>query len=363
MKKILFLNLIILHNLVYAAENNQQVGAPRRRGEQPYSSQQRNRQLPKTPREQYKWTKLHQAAFEGNVGNVHRLLTVPLNPAQRQWPANPNKQEPNQHKTPTFIATEKNSYNTLAALLEDPRTNPNITNRHGLNPLLFAVKNNLFERVQQLVQHHRTNCNFTDPHGYPPLFYAQNEKIAQLLVKGGACVDYLAPNGRTPIQAFEEQGKFGIAAAIQQAHDALQIKTAQRQAAKAQMMLQAATETGRSRAATAKAVVAVCPICQEPTDQGTIEPFTCNHSLHVACWQEAEKQAFAAHCLLCETKERRSALADAAERAEAAAHYRTLKEQAEADEQDFLLALALAAQDELIYSDEENEEEETLFDN
>jgi ankyrin repeat protein len=320
MKKIILLSLTFLVSSTHAAENNQQLGAPRRQREEPYNRRQLRRQLPKPPREQYKWTALHQAAFEGNVGNVHRLLTVPLNPAQRQWPANPNKQEPGQHRTPTFIATEQNSRHTLAALLEDPRTNPNIPNKNG----------------------------------YPPLFYAPTEEIAQLLVKGGAHVNYLAPNGRNPIQTFQEQGKFEIAAAIQQAHDALQIKIAQRQAAKTQIALHSATEASRSRAATAKAVIAVCPICQEPTDQGTIEPFTCNHSLHVACWQEAEKQAFAAHCLLCKTKERRSALDESAKRAEDAAHARKLKEQAEADERDYLLALALAAQDEPTYSDEES---------
>lgn len=327
----------------------------------PSRRQRGQRTLPTAPTP-YKWTALHTAAQDGNVGNIYRLLQIPHNPQQGMWPANPNKQEPVFLKTPTFVATEYNNPATLIALLSNGRTNPNIPNRNGVTPLFLAVERAFSECVKHLTEHSTINCNVTNSDGYTPLFFTPTEEIAEFLVKGGADHTYLAPNGTTPIQALRMQGKFNIADAIERAAAEKQVTKEQREAVRARMETAATLERTHSKRAAQQTTSEKCPLCQESTENNITAPFTCGHSLHADCWQEVQQNGFGSSCLLCNITEFRSHDTPAIQETASQTVARLQEEQREMEERDYLAALALAVEwDTLEPETDPEEEEETVF--
>eukprot|EP00959_Pyramimonas_sp_CCMP1952_P326630 6837282-Pyramimonas_sp.AAC.1 len=99
--------------------------------------------------------RLHLASTEGNLKEVHKLLSSKN--------VDVNEPEKRSGNVALHYAAAKGHLDVVRTLLADPRTNPNKENYHNTTPLILASGNGNVEVVEELLSHPRLDPNF-EPH-------------------------------------------------------------------------------------------------------------------------------------------------------------------------------------------------------
>ncbi len=152
------------------------------------------------------WTNLHDAAFNGDVERVRKLLEKGENPNTKDkygW-------------TPLHIAASKGHVN-VARLLLKHGANPNVQNEYGWTPLHIAAFWGHVD-VTRLLLEHGANPNARDKGGWTPLHDAASKghvHVVKLLLEYGADPTIKNRDGKTPLDLAREEGRREVVSLIE----------------------------------------------------------------------------------------------------------------------------------------------------
>jgi len=152
------------------------------------------------------WTDLHDAAFNGDVKRVKKLLEKGENPNAKDkdgW-------------TPLHTAAYMGHVDVVKLLLEHG-ANPNIQNKDGVTPLHTAA---FWDRVDvvKLLLERGADPNAKDKDGWTPLHTAafwDRVDVVKLLLERGADPTVKNRGGKTPLDLAREGGYDGIVSLIE----------------------------------------------------------------------------------------------------------------------------------------------------
>jgi hypothetical protein len=153
------------------------------------------------------WTDLHDAAFNGDVERVRKLLEKGENPNAKDkygW-------------TPLHIAASKGHVH-VARLLLKHGANPNIQNEYGWTPLHIAAFWGHVD-VARLLLEHGANPNARDKGGWTPLHDAASKghvHVVKLLLEYGADPTIKNRDGKTPLDLAREGGRREVVSLIEE---------------------------------------------------------------------------------------------------------------------------------------------------
>jgi len=153
------------------------------------------------------WTDLHDAAYDGDVERVRKLLKEGKNPNIKDEYGN----------TPLHIAASKGRVD-VARLLLKHGADPNVQNEYGWTPLHGAASEGYVEVVKLLLEH-GANPNAGSIHGDTPLHIAAywgHVAVVKLLLEHGADPTIKNRGGKTPLDLAREAGRSGVVSVIEE---------------------------------------------------------------------------------------------------------------------------------------------------
>jgi ankyrin repeat protein len=186
------------------------------------------------------WTDLHDAAFDGDVERVKKLLEKGENPNAKnktgrtplhvaaymghvevvrlllEHGADPNAKDKDGH-TPLHDATS-GGYVDVVKLLLKHGASPNAQNKDGETPLHDAAYRGHVDVVRLLLER-GADPNAKDKDGWTPLHWAASEGyvgIVKLLLEHGADPTVKNKNGATPLDLAREAGYDGVVSLIEE---------------------------------------------------------------------------------------------------------------------------------------------------
>lgn len=149
-------------------------------------------------------TKLHYAAFYGDIYNAERAILEGVNLDVADHEGN----------TALYYALLNDPHSKVVELLISRGADVNTANKKGETPLRRVIINGDITKAKLLILVGAANINITDKYGRTPLYNSVGGKcleISELLINQGADVNILDTRGRTILHEAADRGDIEIA--------------------------------------------------------------------------------------------------------------------------------------------------------
>ena len=153
------------------------------------------------------WTDLHDAAYDGDVERVRKLL---------KKGKNPNVKDKSGYTPLHYVAYE--GHVEVVKFLLEHGADPNAQDKDGKTPLYWAASGGHVEVVKLLLEH-GADPNAKDEYGWTPLHEAASKgrvDVVKLLLEYGADPTAKNRDGKTPLDLAREAGRSGVVSLIEE---------------------------------------------------------------------------------------------------------------------------------------------------